>query len=192
MGTIYEIICWTTGLRYVGQTTQKLSYRFSDHKSCYKTKHSPTTAYLVLEHGNCDIYELEKVEDKDLLSDREKYHIQHTDCVNAYDGSFNSKEWSKENSKKYYYDNKEIISEKSKEYYEANREDILERVSRYRKNNDEKIKDKWKIWYETNKEKISEKGKEKYKCGCGSTLRKAGKADHERTKLHLAWLATQA
>ena len=41
-----------------------------------------------------------------------------------------------------------------------------------------------KEWREANKEKISEKRKEKYTCACGSILRKADKARHERTKKH--------
>ena len=81
MGTIYEIICWTTGLRYIGQTTQSLKRRLADHKC-----HKKCSSKLVLEHGNYEIYELEKMDNKTLLKEREKYYIQHTDCVNILTG----------------------------------------------------------------------------------------------------------
>jgi hypothetical protein len=92
MGIIYEIICWTTGLRYIGKTTQTLKKRLSNHisrKKWYSSK-------LVIEHGNYEIYELEKVEDESLLTEREKYYIQRTDCVNIQIGDFNRTKYMKE------------------------------------------------------------------------------------------------
>ena len=182
MGTIYEIICWTTGLRYVGKTIQSLERRLIEHKSRFKkgADYNPSV-YSVLEHNNYQIYELEKVEDESMLTEREFYHIQHTDCVNHYVGKWLDedfkKEYMKEYLKEYYQVNKETASEKGKERYEANKEVILEKCKEYR---------------EANKEAISERGKEKYTCECGSILRKNNKKRHEReSKKHLDWLATQ-
>ena len=85
MGTIYEIICWTTGLRYIGKTTLDLKERLRTHQ------YSKSSSQLVLEHGNYEIYELEKVDDKTLLTEREFFYIQHTDCVNIFTGDFDRK-----------------------------------------------------------------------------------------------------
>ena len=93
MGTIYEIICWTTGLRYIGQTTRTLKERLWYHQY-----HLDSSARLVLEHGNYEIYELDIVEDESLLRERELYFIQHTDCVNKQTGAYNIKEYNKQYS----------------------------------------------------------------------------------------------
>jgi hypothetical protein len=108
MGIIYEIICWTTGLRYIGKTTQTLKQRLSHHKCSTKC-----SSKLILEHGNYEIYELETVEDESLLKEREKYYIQHTDCVNKNTGDFDVKAYKKE----YYKEYKK--SEKYKEYQKS-------------------------------------------------------------------------
>ncbi len=97
MGSIYEIICWTTGLRYIGQTKNSLKQRLIEHKS-----RNSGTSKLVLEHGNYEIYEIEKVENKEFLTEREQYHIYHTDCVNYITGRF--KEYHKEYHRKYMRD----------------------------------------------------------------------------------------
>ena len=166
MGTIYEIICWTTGRRYVGKTTQTLKERLQKHESAFRSRPENCYSRLILERGNYEIYELERVEDKSELNEREFYYIQHTDCVNHCVGKWLDEDFKKEYMKEY-----------RKEYYEANKEVILERKKEYR---------------EANKEAISEKGKEKYTCGCGSILRKNNKKRHERDcKQHQNWLVTQ-
>jgi hypothetical protein len=98
MGSIYEIICWTTGLRYIGQTKNSLKQRLIEHKS-----RNSGTSKLILEHGNYEIYEIEKVDNKELLTEREQYHINHTDCVNYITGMWklNSKEYHKTYMREY-------------------------------------------------------------------------------------------
>ena len=107
MGTIYEIICWTTGLRYIGQTTQSLKNRLKKHK------YDACSSQYVLEHGNYEIYQLEKVVDKKLLKERELYYIQHTDCVNKQKGEFDRKEYMKVYSQTNKYKELKKISRKS-------------------------------------------------------------------------------
>lgn len=77
MGLIYEIICWTTGLRYIGSTTKSLNDRIRDHRRMKKD----TTSKFVIIHNNYEIYLLENC-DNDNLKYREDYYIRHTDCVN--------------------------------------------------------------------------------------------------------------
>jgi hypothetical protein len=110
MGSIYEIICWTTGLRYIGQTTQSLKKRLKGHKQSYREGLNLSSKY-VLEYGNFEIYQLEKVADKQLLKERELYYIQHTDCINIITYDFDKKEYNKKYMRECY--NK---TEKSKEY----------------------------------------------------------------------------
>ena len=167
MGIIYGIRCKITGKVYIGQTTLTKKKRLQAHESEFRTGRNHThSVFQVLEHNNYEIYELEVVEDESKLSEREYYYIQHTDCVNIRDGSYDHKK----NMKEYREANKEKILEKAKEYREANREDILEYQKKYR---------------EANKEKILEK----YNCECGSTLRKSDKARHEKkTEKHLNFL----
>ena len=108
MGCIYEIICWTTGLRYIGQTKSSLNKRLSQHKCLHKCDKNGSSKF-VLEHGNYEIYELEKVEDE-LLREREIYYIQHTDCVNINNGlSLNMKIYKKEYVKKHYEKTREQL-----------------------------------------------------------------------------------
>ena len=196
MGTIYEIICWTTGRRYVGKTTQTLKERLQKHESAFRSRPENCYSRLILERGNYEIYELERVEDESMLTKREFYHIQHTDCVNHCVGKWLDEEYKKEYKKEYMKEyreaNKETASEKGKEYREANKEVIIEYMKEYREANKEVILEKRKEYREANKEVISKKRKEKYTCECGSILRKDNKKRHERNcKQHQNWLATQ-
>jgi len=165
MGIIYEIICWTTGLRYIGQTTQTLKKRMVSHKNHFKKKKRFCSSTLVLEHGNYESYELERIEDKNKLIEREKYYIQHTNCVNINGFGFDRKE-----------------------YNEANKEIHLKYAKEYRDTNNETISEKKKEYYKANKEKILEKVKEKYTCECGSVLTKQHKSRHEKSKVHQDYL----
>jgi len=211
MGTIYEIICWTTGRRYVGKTTKTLKERLRGHEGDFRNRPERCCSRLILECGNYEIYELERVGDESKLNERENYYIQHTDCVNHYVGKWLDedfkKEYLKEYLKEYREANKEVIKEymkeyreanredlleRNKEYYEANREAISERGKEYREANKEVIKEYMKEYREANKEAISEKKKEKNTCECGSILSKGNKARHEKeSKQHQNWLATQ-
>jgi len=162
MGTIYEIICWTTGLRYVGSTTQTKEIRLKKHETQFKCEGAKYySSFLVLEHGNYEIYELEKVNDESKLNEREYYYIQHTYCVNIRCGTYEQKEYKKE-------------------WYETNRERRLKEMKEYREANKEKIKE----YREANKEKMNEK----ISCLCGGCYTKVNKTTHEETKKHLKFL----
>ena len=48
----------------------------------------------------------------------------------------------------------------------------------------------WRKYYQEHKEHISEREKQRrYKCKCGSEIRKNYKAEHERTKKHQEYMA---
>ena len=53
LGKIYEIVCLTTGKRYVGSTARPLlCMRLTTHVSEYKTNKNQTRAREVMEGGN--------------------------------------------------------------------------------------------------------------------------------------------
>ena len=79
---VYKIVCNTTGIIYIGSTTQKLYDRKGKHMWDYRNRNGKTTAYKVMENNDWDIYEVEKVDDKSQLKLREQYWIDNTNCVN--------------------------------------------------------------------------------------------------------------
>lgn len=114
----------------------------------------------------------------------------------------------------YYQDNKDEIKEKSSNYYEHNKEKVLKRTKEYSAKNKEKIANYNKEWREKNKEKCKEyreQRKEKYQeyqkdynkeykeknkerlqqkitCECGSVYSYRNKAQHKKTKKHMAYV----
>jgi len=166
MGTIYEIICWTTGRRYVGQTTKTLKRRLQKHESEFRNRPENCYSRLILEHGNYEMYELEKVEDESKLNEREYYYIQHTDCVNIKCG---------------YYDRKQVLqkynnSEKGKGTHKKYRET-------------EKGKETQKKYKDT--ETYKQYRTLKVICECGIECLKTNLKWHKKSKQHQNWLATQ-
>ena len=88
-GKIYKIVCNTTGLMYVGSTTQKLlSSRLSGHIRNYKKylngKYSNCASFEIIKHENYEIVLLETCQcnSKDELLMRERHHIENTNCIN--------------------------------------------------------------------------------------------------------------
>ena len=98
-------------LKYVGSTKQKLNRRLSRHKSDKKRNHWCSSSKLDLD--NCKIYSLETdVSEKD-KKERERYWINHIDCVNKY--KLNGR--NKEKWKEYIQKNKDKKKEYDKERY---------------------------------------------------------------------------
>ena len=108
-GNIYKLVCNTTGLCYIGSSTQKtLAKRLGQHKDHYKLwkneKHHFVT-FKILENDNYEMILIEKFScnSKDELQSRERYWIENTECVN-----------------------KHIPTRTHKEYREANKEHLFE------------------------------------------------------------------
>jgi hypothetical protein len=63
-GKIYKLECYTTGLIYIGSTTQSLIQRLQGHKKDYKyylnEKCNYTTSFKILENDNYNIVLLEE------------------------------------------------------------------------------------------------------------------------------------
>ena len=147
-------------------------------------------------------------------------YIHDEKCLNC-NRAFTTTEEKKEQTKQYHFEHKEEIKQKRKQYYLEHKDDILQkdkqyvllhkneisqRQKNYRDNHKEEIKEQKKQYYNEhnndilkNKQQyylehkvdILQKHKEKIICSCGSTITKAEKARHERTKKHQAWLHDQ-
>ena len=86
--------------------------------------------------------------------------------------------------KTYNSSHKEENSEQSKKYYKQHKNEIIEKTKKYVEENKDKIKKNKDEWYLKNKEKILEKLKQTFVCDCGSEVRCAGKAEHNRSVKH--------
>jgi glucosamine 6-phosphate synthetase-like amidotransferase/phosphosugar isomerase protein len=69
-------------------------------------------------------------------------------------------------------------------YYYEHQDKIKEQNKKYQENNKEKIQLANKEKYQKNKEKILENQKEIIMCECGAHIRKAGMAEHCKSKKH--------
>ena len=110
---IYKLVCNTTGLMYIGATTNKyLSQRLAAHVSLFKRYKSGqdinyTTAYKVLENDNYSICLLElaccsSIEEQAVI---ERHHIDVSVCVNKVIPGRTRKEYTEN----YVYENKNTI-----------------------------------------------------------------------------------
>ena len=94
----------------------------------------------------------------------------------------------KEIKKNYNDSHKEQNSIQRKLYYETHKEEIIEQSKKYVEENKEKIKKNREEWYQKNKEKILEKNKQTLICQCGSEVRCAGKAEHNKSVKHINFI----
>ena len=85
---VYKIVDNTTGLIYVGSTTQELNIRLSKHKSDYKRylvgNYHFVTSFKVLENNDFDIHLIRSYDFDnkiDLLA-KESFYIKKLNCVN--------------------------------------------------------------------------------------------------------------
>ena len=133
LAKIYQIICNTTGKRYIGATVQKkLCTRLAQHVS----KRNDCSSKEIIDNGN---YEMVLIEDypctsKDQLHQRERFYIESMECVNKQIPCRTETE-NKEYQKEWYAHNKEQIQKYKKEYdkkYHQQNRDILNKKRRER------------------------------------------------------------
>jgi len=99
-------------LKYVGSTKKKLNIRLSEHKSDKKINYKNICSSKNLDLDNCKIYVLEVCNESNRL-ERERYWINHIDCVNEIKLNGRDMEYNKEYQKEWRKNNKEKV----KEYY---------------------------------------------------------------------------
>jgi adenylate kinase family enzyme len=125
LSKIYQLVCLTTGEKYIGSTTEPtLARRLAGHYKNYKKWKNDTysfvSSFIIIERGNYQIELLETFpcNSKDELNAREGHYIRTVECVNRRIEGRTLKEWSD--------DNKEHLAEYRQTYREANKERIAE------------------------------------------------------------------
>ena len=116
---IYEIICLTTGLRYIGSTTERfLSRRLATHVRDCKVREHPCTAVKIIEGKNYKINLLEKYPCNNIteLTIKEHAYMKNLDCVNKQRGLGRNIEKYTETKKIYWLKNKDAINAKKREW----------------------------------------------------------------------------
>ena len=118
---IYKIIDNTNGNVYVGSTKQKyLCDRLSSHVYDFKTNNKRgSVSRDIIKNGDYKIQLIEETDDES----RERYYIEHTECVNKNIPGRTRAEWSE--------DNKESIKIKKAARHQKNRDNNLEKFKRY-------------------------------------------------------------
>ena len=175
LGKIYELVCNSTGLKYIGSTTETmLSKRLAGHVSAYKRWSNGTTHYVssfeIIKGGDyyINLLELCCCSCKDELLKYEREWISQTVCVNKVKNPYLSiegkLEYQKEYQKVYILNHKEEKKEYDKVYQINNKEAILEQKKEY---------------YQKCVKTI---------CGCGGYYNSCDKSKHLATKKHTNWI----
>jgi len=138
-GKVYMV--WFEGKeeRYYGSTKNKLSTRFSQHKTSYKNKNSKCSLFSLFDKYGVDNAKIELVETfpcttRNELQAREGFYIRNNPHINRCIAGRTKAEGDKayreanidsckERDKSYYQANKEKLKERRKLYYEAHLED---------------------------------------------------------------------
>ena len=162
-GKIYKIESLIGNCRYIGSTCQKLSMRMAKHRQKYRQQKQYYTSYEVLKYSDAKILLIlnHACNSKEELEAKEAEYIKQLDCVNKY--------IPQRTEKQYREDNKELIAEKQRKWRSENKE--------YTKEYNKKYQKKYR--------------KIKYTCECGSTISKAHKTTHNKTKKHLKFIEQQ-
>ena len=81
-----------------------------------------------------------------------------------------------------------VTIEKLVLFHKENKTKIKQRMKLYREKNKDSLREQNRLYREKNKDSIREKAKITYTCACGSTLTKAKRRSHERSKKHLKYI----
>lgn len=191
LGKIYKMES-PSGLIYIGSTCEPtLARRLAGHKRDYKSwkngKFSYVTSFKLFEEDedNTQIYLIKKFpcDNKDELHAEEGKTIKEHNCVNKNIAGRTKKEWAD--------DNQEKIKEYQKEYYEKNKDTILEADKVHYQENKTKILEAVKQYREKNLEKIKIYMTKKHDCQCGGNYTTSHKAEHFKSKKHIAYMESQ-
>ena len=136
----------------------------------------------------------EKEKEKEEISEEEKLIKAKEQLIKAKEQQQKYRQTHSEQisqtKKKHYELHKEQIMEQNKAYRELHKEQIMEQQKLYVEENQDKIKEKKNEWYQQNKDKIKAKQSELITCECGAEIRRAGKAEHCRSKKHQDFMQT--
>jgi len=210
---IYKIVCNDLNVTdvYVGHTTNMVKRRCFHKSSCNNENsihHNYKVYQTIRANGGWDNWSMIQIcefpcnnQEQARAEERKHYELLNASLNMIKPMIYESEkvEYDKEyraanKEKKVGYDkeyraaNRDTILEKHKEYYEANKDKIAKHNKELYNGNRDTILEKHKEYYEANKDKIAERGKIKYTCGCGSTIRKYDRHQHERSHKHLNYV----
>ena len=155
---IYEIICLTTGERYIGSTITKLNVRIFTHKNNLNC-----SSKIIINRNNYKVNKLETFKTRFELAIllKEQYYIDNTENINKI------RALTLKRQKK--------IQEKdwNKKYRSEHNEKLNQYSRKYRKNNSEKMKE-YKL--------------KNFNCECGSIVRLSHKSRHLKSLIHKYYL----
>lgn len=179
-GRIYRITSPNIDKVYLGSTFSTIKARFRRHK------YEKCTSQIVIQAGESDIELLEEISviDKHELRYYENLYIEiYKDiAVNIMSAYGENKDKKRERNKLRYEKNKAKISERAKLYREENKAKFSERAKLYKEKYKAKNIERAKLYKEKNKQVIT--------CLCGGSHVKYGKSQHEKSKRHKKYIAS--
>ena len=172
---------------YVGSTTQRLSKRFSKHKSDMKVLSGKL--YQKMNNVGIENFYIELIENypcnsKEELNKREGEYIRKMGTLNYQVSGRTRQEYREENREK------EQL--RHKVYYANNKEKELERVKKYKENNVEKEKERWKKYNDEHKEYRKQMRSEIIECECGALISRGSLTRHKGRLIHQENLKQQS
>ena len=170
---------------YVGSTTQRLSKRFSKHKSDMKVLTGKLYREMInvgVENFYIELIENYPCSSKEELNKREGEYIRQMGTLNYQVSGRTRQEYREENRDKQ--------RERAKAYYHNNKEKELERTRVYRENNVEKEKERQKKYHDIHKEETKQRRSEMIECECGALVSRGCLTRHKGRSIHQQNLKT--
>ena len=170
-GKIYKLVCNTTGLVYVGSTTEKrLCSRLSGHVGHFKNYEKGgnskyCSSFEIIKNGNYEIILLENFpcNNSDELHQKERFYKENNDCVNR-NNPIRTTQDKKIHNKKFIEDNREYVRKWHSENYLRNKEHIDIKNKQWQEENKDRRNEYVREWRVKNNDKVKEqrqKDKEK-------------------------------
>lgn len=196
-GKIYKIWSPSTGLMYIGSTTQSLSKRMGQHRG---RKDTNSRQVMACKDVRIDLIENVSCCNKEQLRKIEAKYILENDCVNKHLEGITTEQFCEINNvqplvpREYVRDTEEKVRqyEYGKMWRDQNREHYIKRRLKYRENNREEILRKKREYHQKNyrelyakrREYFLEYNKQRVKCECGCEISRGKLRMHQKTPKH--------
>jgi len=122
----YKIVCPGDEV-YVGSTKKKLSIRWTEHKSSFKTNRLNANSKILFEKYGIEHCKIELIESRECTQE-ERYRIE-GELIRSIPNCVNVKIMGRDRQT-YYIENKDEILEKRKQHYEINKEVIISKIDK--------------------------------------------------------------
>ncbi len=204
LAKIYIITCDELDTVYIGSTCKSINTRMNGHRSDYKrwiegTRLTKCSSFELIQYESATIVEIpydHPCQSMEERYDRERYHIENSDCVNVVQNLNATKEDIARKQHDKYVKNKDHIKGYNKEYNIVNQVEIRAKKKVYRNAHPNANRD----YHRENFTEISNKAKSKrllttnvtFVCDCGKVVRHNTRYAHWQTETHLAIMAAKA